>query len=59
MILVVNIEMSDHPSVTNGAIFYPEVAVEIGDKIITSDGKMFSFRLNILSLVTAYICREN
>ena len=39
MILKVTIEMSDHPSVVDKAEFYPEFAVQIGDKIITSNSK--------------------
>ena len=40
MILEVNLEMSDHPRVVHGALFYPEFAVQIGDKILTSDSKL-------------------
>lgn len=40
MILEVNLEMSDHPRVVHGALFYPDFAVQIGDKILTSDSKL-------------------
>ena len=39
MKMLVTVEMSDHPGVVNGAQFYLETAVQIGDKIITSDSK--------------------
>ena len=51
MMLKVTIEMSDHPSVENGSIFYPETAVQIGDKIITNDRKRFCLQYKYLFTV--------
>ena len=59
MILEVAVEMSDHPSVVHGVLFYPDFAVQIGDRIITSDSKLALIHINsflFLDPCSAQLC---
>ena len=35
----VTVVMSDHPAVVNTAMFFPDIAIQIGDTIITTDSE--------------------